>query len=381
MAKESKKANVCWVTGNYHERFLLLNKVKSYLKSRGQIELSVFSSDVTIEYLINQVKQRSCFEKNQRLIILSDWPLYKTTKTTMYNHFIKMCQEAGDDVVVFCNNLKTTSSKVHKAMDKIAKVYNYDSEVKPWDAPRWIIKRLSGMDKTIEESDAKLVSQSVSQGSKGISVDNLFCVLLKICAYVGKRKIIKRDDIMAVCTDNPEFIIWSLYDQMDKSDFCGCMEIIQRGLSGAKNATEFAESIVRSMIWRFKLLLMAREGKANNLETSFVTGKILDLHKMKRQGSGFYTFYKCEEDKSIYSKAMVEKMFVTKYGKPPVLCYDRKRPFLILDAAVEILEKIRIGCTHAESLILLDSLIMTACGIGNQEQLAAIREIGNVKFG
>jgi hypothetical protein len=378
MAKDSKQVSVCWVTGNYHERHALLNKVKSYLESRGPIELSMYSSGETIEFVTSQVKQRSCFEESLRLIVISDWPSYKTTKPTMYNHFIKMCQEAGEDVVVFCNNLQTTSSKFHKAMAKIAKVYTYDSEIKPWDAPRWIMKKLSEMGKSIEETEAKIVSQSINQGSKGVSVDKMFCILYKICSYIGTRKVVKIDDVMSVCTDNPEFIIWSLYNQMDVGNFCGCMETIQQGLSAAKNATEFTEQIVKSMLWRFKLLLMTREGKANKLDTSFISDEISKLSKMKRQGSGYYTTYKIEEDKvkPIYSKAMIETMFNSRHGKPPVLCYDRKRPFLILEAAMDILEKIRIGCTHAESLILLDSLIMIACGIGDQEQLSKIREIG-----
>lgn len=381
-----KEVDVCWLSGNFAQRRRIIDLVKANLASKGGYELSIYDGEETLEYVKSQVQQRDCFG-GRHLVILKDWPAHKTTKDTMYRHFLKMCESVAPGVVLICDNLQTESKKVLNAIEKIGRLYCYDKTVDTRKAVRWVTKNLAGQEKEISDPDAEAMLASVGEldGAYGYDIDRVHLVIEKLCSYVGKRKKITREDVVAVCTDSPNFIIWSLLDSFDKRDYCESIKLFHQALSNSKTPQECIYSMLSIMIWRYRLLLLTREGVGRKMKQGDIIGEVSKLRKLKRTGMGFTSTaevnkYKNGNDIPAYSPKMVEGMFRGTYRKPPVTCYERKEPFLIYEAIVDTFERIRTGCGKLEAIVVFDALIMEICGVASSESLSKIRRVSNGKF-
>ncbi len=385
---EKKQLNVCWVTGNFYQRRQIINKVKAFLASKGEYETTVINGEETFEYVYSVIVQRSCIEETQRLVIINEWPEFKTTRETMYNHFLKMCQLAGSDIVIICNNLQTESKKFLKGMNEISRFYEYDTEVKQWEASGWIHGELSKREKSISDADCQAIAQAVGTKENGytVDIDKMYCMVDKLCGYVGRRQNITLEDVTAVCTDSSDFIVWSLYNHLDKKQYIESMALIQKGLALAKTTEEFVYATLFSMIWRYRMLFFCKEGSAQGWEMDHIVREISKLHKMKKSGNGYGIQYSLETTekesapKSIYSQKVIEKAFEGRNGKPPVLCYSRRELYEILQVVEQTLHRVRAGCTEAESSILLDGIVMLICGVINSDSLSKMRSVCYGKF-
>lgn len=383
MAEEKKQMNVCWLTGNFYQRRQIINKVKAFLASKGEYETTIFDGEETFEYVYGNIVQKSCLEETQRLVIINEWPEIKTTRETMYTHFLKMCKLAGSDTVIICNNLQTESKKFLKGMDEIARFYEYDTEVKQWEASGWISGELHRREKQISDADCQAIAQAVGTKENGytVDIDKMYCMIDKLCCYVGRRQNITSEDVVSVCTDSSDFIIWSLYNHLDKKQYVEAMSLIQKGLSVAKTTEEFVYATLFSMIWRYRMLFFCKEGSAQGWEMNHIVREISKLHKLKKSGTNYeikYTIEKTEKDdapKPVYSQKVVEKAFEGRNGKPPVLCYSRKELYEIIQAVEQTLQRVRAGCTEAESSILLDGIVMLICGVISSDSLAKMRSV------
>jgi DNA polymerase III delta subunit len=379
---EAKQVNICWVTGNHHQRQMVIAKVKDYLKSKGDYETSVYSGEETFEYVSSQIAQRSCFDEGQRLVMINDWPAHKVTKPTMYKHFLKMLQDADPSIVIICNNLQTDAESFMKVIRDIARVYEYENEIKQWEAARWFRAEMAKREREITETDAEAVVQAVGPNESGYvyDLDKLYLSIDKLISFVGNRKIIKSDDVQLVFGDSANFIIWNLYNFLDSKDFYGAVRLAAGGFVSTKDASRVVEEILYPLISRYRMLLFLKEGSAQGWDTTAICLEIAKLGKLKRTGSGFGA--RCTLDttengslKPMYSQKWVEKAFDSGRGKPPVMCYSRKELFEIVQAAEQTLYRVREGCTDAEAIALLDGLFMTACGIGDPELLAQQRSV------
>lgn len=386
--KQENQVNVCWISGNYFERRAFIDKLKAYLDGQGGYELSVYTDEETIEYCQNQILQSSCFSEN-RLFIFNDWPKTNKTKQTFYKNFIELCEKSPDDAIIVCNNLKTESKKVINAFKKMGKFCEFDELVKSKQAPKWFVGECEQKGKSIELKDAEQVIKAIGekQGKYSVEIDRMHSMAEKLCNYVGNRKNITSEDVLTVCTDEPEFIIWNMYDYIDAKDFCGCMNMLAQAQSVSKSVDGFVNQIVSSIIWRYRLILFLKEGIAQKWDTERISREISKLHKLKRKekSSGFLLQYSVDKyengnEKSLYSSQMVNNTISGRYKKPPVLCYSRKEAFLILLAAEETQSKLRSGVTDAEALVLLDALMMTACSLVDNDLLNRIRQVNEAKI-
>lgn len=382
---DKQDVNICWTTGNFHQRHQLINKIKEHVakQSEGDYELSIYDNDVTYEYVRNQIIQTSVFDSH-RLIILNDWPKAKTSGQSFYKEFLRTMKDAPSDVVVICNDLRTTAKKFKEDLKKIAVLYEYDDVVKVKDAPKWISSEISNRGKSIDKQDAQHIANSVgeSDGKYGIDLDQLYCRIKKICDYVGNRKSIKHEDVVSVCSDDYEFIVWKFFDLLDDKKLIEAMQLLEHAHSTSKDTKSFAEGILMSVIWRFRLISILQEYSKQGLDTKDMIKNAMNVHKLSKEGQGRYIIHSVIRDndgnpKPIYSDKMIEKCLNGYYRKPAVACYKRKEALGILMAAEQSLEKIRYGCTKNEVLILLDALVMQACNYIGFKDLEKVREPSN----
>ena len=383
---EKKSINVCWISGSYYHRREFINKVKDQMRSKGGLEMSVFTDEETFEYCKSQIEQISCFSEN-RLIIFNDWPKHKSTAQTFQKHFIEMCKNLSEDTVIICNNLKTRSDKLLKAFKEMGKVVEYDEIVKTREAPGWFEGEMQRRGKVLSTNDARTAVQSLGeiQGKYGVSIDRMVSLAIKIESYVGKRKNISPEDIMTVCTDDPAFIIWSIYNSLDAKDQVESMRMVFKGEAVCKDVQSFVNQTLSSFIWRYRLLALLVECVAKGMEEKQIYKEAEGIFKLNREGSGLsirYTVDKTEagKPKPMYSYNMIKNMLSGYYQKPPVSCYTRKQAYLILEACIETQEKIRAGVTDAEATLMLDSLILTICGTVSSDDFRPLRKINNLLY-
>lgn len=388
---KTKEVNICWLSGNYHQRRQIILKLMSYMASKGSYEYLSYDKDASFEYVSIQLRQNSIFDTSQRLVVLNDWPSFEGTKETLYRRFVKIFEGLANGVVLVCNNLETQSGKFMDVVKKVGVVYDYPTNIPTGRATGWIGGELSKRGKDISQEDAEKVSQAAGQeeGTYGVDVDKLFCIIDKLCCYIGKKKSITLPDVMAVCTESQDFIIWSMYDAMDRRDFCECIRFLHLGISNAKSLKDFAGSTTNSIIWRYKLLFLAKECTSSGRTPEAAIDSIMMLNRLSKTGSNFLTQYAIKsedsENKPLYSKKMVDKMFDGKYRKPPVQCYNRKDLFLIIKAAIETLNKLRDSAvgfvlSDSEILVILEALLMTICGVGDETSLQGIRRLTHGKL-
>jgi DNA polymerase III delta subunit len=393
VAAKTKEVNLCWATGNYHQRWQLIQNLVGYLKSGGDFEYCSYDKDVSFEYVSAQVRQNSLFDSSRRLIVLHDWPSFQGTRETLYKRFGKLFEDIADGVILFCDNLESKSKNFLDIVARLGKVYTYPDSVETYKAAGWISGEIAKRGRIISGEDADKIAQAVGQkdGTKGIEVDALYCLLDKLCLYVGKRKTISLPDIIAVCTESPDFITWSLFDALDKKDFCEAVKFLNIGFSNAKNFGEFAETLLNSMIWRYTLIFLAREGIASGLTNEAVVSQISGLNKLTRKGSGFLVTYSqaideaTSQSRARYGRKMVDSIFDNRYRRPPVSYYNRKEPFLIVKGSIETLNKMRDSSagyvlSDSEIILNLELLLMAVCGVIEPEAAAKVRRFTHGKF-
>jgi len=369
MGSDTKQANVCWLTGNYHDRKRIINKVKDLLSSHGELECVVCDNETPLVRLQSLISRRGCFEK-QRLIILNDWPDTTISNATLYNKFLKMCELVPEGVVLICNNLKTDAKKFLEGINAIAKVYSFEEEMWQNQADAWVVVEMSRREKEISTSNASIITSAVGTTESGymVSIDKLHAMCSLLSFYVGKRKSITKEDVVAVCADSSSFVIWNLYNHLDAKDYISSIKMLNHRANVSKTARTFAEQVLHSMIWRYRILFFAKEATSSNMTMTDVIASASEWYKIKKTGSGLSckcTYDLTEKDnrpKPIYNQKVIEKLFDGKYRKPPVVSYSRQSTYRILQILERALQRVRYGCTENEIIILLDTVVMLICG-------------------
>jgi len=384
----TKQINVCLLTGNFHDRQQVLEQLKSQL---GDFELSVFDGSETFEYIYSQVISQSCFSE-KRLLILNALPKYKGTQQTFMKKFKEMLKNVPEDCVVVLNNIQV-SPQFTKYIKEIGKVFEYEKVIDRQEAPYWIVQELKKLDKKIEEIDADVLVESMklveytSNGWKkhGVNVDSLMLSLNKLCSYLGNRKVVKREDVVAICIDSKEFIIWNLMNLLDDKNYAGATTMLAKAISPEKLVDE-SYYLMTTMLWRYKCLLYLKECMAQGWDEDKIKYEFSLLHKMKRSGLGGkmsmeLSLQKDGKPQQLFSEAMMRSNLKGRYGqRPSVANYSRKELFYIVKAINEGLTKIRIGCTQTEVLLVFDSIFMMICGVVDYEESARLRSVTDGRF-
>jgi len=391
----SKDINIFWLSGNYHDRVFYLNKIKDRIGDCAYISID---SDVSFEYVETQMFEQDFFSP-KRLIVINSWPKPKGTKTAMYTKFLELLDKFPKEYYIVFNDLSGIDKKFLEYVDKNGKLLLCEQYIDRKYATRWVVNKLKENNKQIDDELADMLVESIGskEGAKnpltledppkylkGIDLDRLHILIGKICSFIGNRKKIKKDDIFMVCEDSSEFIIWNLINLLDERDYCGCMKLIHKALSNARNEEETVAQVIHTLLWRYKLLWFIKEGLSLGLTQNQILQESKLLYKTERTGFGFRIVLTASRDdngalKPIYGEYVINKAMEGSYNqKSPVSCYDRKHLFEIYRALVETLMKIRSGSKDADPITLMDMMILTICSRDNEDSIRKTRMISNM---
>ena len=361
---DKKKVNVCFLKGNLFQRKEILQKIKNSFET---FELSIYDKSSSYKYVEQKILEYSCFSEN-RIIILNELPSSSQTRTTVLNHLKKLLLIIPSDCLLILNNLDISSKSFLSVVNKIGKVFEFDQIIDREAAKKYIFKYFKDKDKKIEIKNVDIIVESISFGDKKIDLDKLFLLLDKMNQYVGRKKDIKKEDVIAVCSHSNDFIIWDLFNKLDEKNICRSLLLVNNVVSVIEKIEEEVSRIINLMLWRYKLLLYSKGYAVKNVKIEEISQNISNLNKLERKGKDFRIITNKKKDKEgnvihAYSKKNIESLFRSYYGrKPTIQCYTEDELLLINYTLYQSLLKIRSGCTISEIVILLELICMVICG-------------------
>ncbi len=357
------------IEGSLKKRQEILKKIR---ESLGSFDEYVITSKNNINEVIHQITQSGCF--SDQLFIIEELPSLSNSKSksTDRSKVLSIFEDVIPNVpygntVVF-NNLNINSKGFIKIVEKNGEVLKFQQKVSVSDATNFLTSYYSKKNVEIEYETAKTLPEALIEPfAKEIDADVFRIMVKKLDMYIGGRKSIKKDDILIICKDMSEsYLIWTLYDYLDKKDFEGALRFCRVYLYRDSQISygDFLKTLY-TISARYRLLLFLR----NTIIDQGITKKeeiiniVRELKKISFQGKDTNMCIKVS-DKG-YEEAFSEKMIykILSGGNNSVLSrYTTEQLNLIIYAISKASMKLRVGCTQSEIDIAFEFILMTICG-------------------
>jgi DNA polymerase III delta subunit len=361
--------NVVLLSGNFYQRQRVLDKIKNSL---GSYELSIFNNDYSYDYVEQSILENSMFP-GHKLYIINEWPQSKMSRPTMITHFKKMLSSFAADPdfkekVVVLNNLDFSGDGLIKHVAQFGLTYAFEQTVTKYRASEWIRASLKEAEKNIEDYLSDIAVEAVTTTDK-VNLDKVFLLVNKLIDYTGTRKKITEDDVMQVCSQSDDFVIWNLFNKLDDKNASECISFINKLAANAK-FEDLVEGILHGMYRKYKSLIFLSDcvrQKKNQKEMTEEISKLLKLVKKGLDSRITFDHKRDErgniEDTPIYSAKEIAVVLNGFYGKKAsVSCYKTDELLNIIELIGLAQMRIREGCTSSEYAIVLEMLCLSICG-------------------
>ena len=369
------------VQGNLKERRGFLSNLKDSL---GDYELSVFDEDDHYDYVSQMITELSCFGE-RRLFIIKELPdiQVKSTKrgaelkalkrTKVLNSFKKLFSIIPTGNIVLFDNINISSAPFLKEAEKYGEVKKYVQKI-PKSSTRsdeitaqTIIFRYFKKTKIdLSENIASMLADSLNLSGDSVDIDKLDLLLMKLYNYVYGKSHITENDVYAVCSTSKEFIVWTLYNILEGDEknkkYSKAFKVVIDFLSNTRYFQYDATMLIQSMLWRYGLLLMAKDSINRRISKKEIVRNISNIKKLKREGKAQKIRMSSKEDKPEYSIKMIDTIIERRRGKEVLSYYTFDKLLLIYYVISKSLVKIRSGCPVSEIITLLQMILLTICG-------------------
>lgn len=356
---EKKKVNLCWILGNYNQRKSILEKIKK----SDNFNIDVMDDDISLEYFRSIVSENSCFGE-RKLIILNEYP--KSNSNNYSKEFLSVIQNMSDDVVLVLNNLSTRYGRIKKYIQDNGKIYEYDSELTKNKAAVFLRKLFEQENYKIEGKALNVLIETFGSYNNKISIDKMYILYNKIISYIGGSKNITFEKIIPCCTDQSDFVVWSLFDALDQHDAKGCISIFSRFIEQSTNIKGDFEFLISNFFWRFELLLL--------IKMSDDTKHLEDLCKIKFTGSSFNSVPELQmkngEAVPMYSDKAINVLKNGFYEKVPAVSrYNKKKLMQVVYSLHRIYNNLREGFSPSKIYMMFEYLFIFICDNLNYKYL------------
>jgi len=374
------KVRVCLISGGFNFRLEILGKIKSFLKKH---ESHSYGKETVAEYIEQQVLSVNLFDTT-RLVVLTSIPVFGSGGAKSKDRIKKIIENIPENCVVVFNGIDKgkRTEWLFKLVRKIGKIYESPQYITKSSAINYVEKSFDQDNKKIEEGSAEFLISIIGEVyKKGVDVDKLYLSLKKLHSFTAGNKEITKSDILKTSDQDKEYIMWKLFENMDKRDYVGCLNVYRKARDLVRLEKDSAMQILNNIRWRYRLLLFLKESKKLGYENEKILDDISGLKKLKRSGSGHHAIYdfdktedKEEKIKTQYSMGMAKNMLVGNYGYESAISkYNFKEIYNILLSVTESLFKIRSCCNDAEVALAVDNVFMTSCGVVNTKVLTSLR--------
>lgn len=362
------QAHVTMLKGNWFQRQSVLKKIKDTL---SPCDISVYDNADSYNIVERDILENSCFSET-KLIIITDYPMISAPNKTkarakVLSNLREILHKVPENTFVVLNNIETRSKKFIKYIEEVGKVFDFEKTISKSRSMVYINKILENMEKTIDEDAINIVLDSLSKGTDTVNIDDIMLLFRKIENYVGKRSKIKYEDVIKICTDSEDFIIWTLLNSLDTRDYKRCLEIID--ILSQKSSNSLSQDIypVFSMLmWKYRLLLITKDNFLRGLNQKETWEVLSKMIKFESKGNNFKRVLSPKKNKngtnaSMYSYGAFKNLF-NGYGKTPsVKCYNKEDLLYNINIIEEAIITIRMGCTDSEARGALELVCLAIC--------------------
>jgi len=381
MSEEDIKIRACWLSGSFfHCKFIL-----SQLKEKIGIEkVYIYDENDSAEKIEMEINGNDLFNE-RKIILLKGIPHFKGTVDKSNKKWIELIKGITDDYFLIVHSDDTSSRlSIYNYIKKNGKVFDPPSHLKKKEALAYFSERIEELNKVIDPDMVKYVIDGMGNTAKGVPVDKIIVFIKAMMAYVGRKKNIEKEDVMRCFSMNKDFVIWDILNAIDDRDIVKCQELVYLNCLNSSSVKSALEGILATSLWRFRLLLMIKDCKSNNLSDKELLVKVKEFSKTSREGSGYSTTYKAdsEEDKlkPVYSDFVINNLINGFYGQEATI---NKYSITELLGCVKVLEeciiKTRVSLTETEALLSFDSFLYYICRCKDMDY-EILEDLRSVKY-
>jgi hypothetical protein len=350
-----------WIDGPFSETKEIVKNLSSGFESI--LKVNIYSSFDNVESFIYQ---EDCFSSN-RLVIFKDIPDNKTNNS---NKLKKITDNLPETCSIVFENLTgegVKSLQNHVLKNKKSKNFYVEKLLTKENARFYVIDKFSQRGKAITEdiADKMVLINGFDAHEKGINADILYLLVEKISQYAGKRKNIEEKDILINSFPSDSFEEFSILEALDSKDPTYIYNQMNRFFEKGETGLVIANKFLTIGLWRYKMLLLIKEGNAFFADKQKTKEELLKFNKLSDKGNGhnIITYVDLNdngETKRLYNDFFLSKSIFGAYNvKAYADLYTRKDLVRIIKSFYNAIEQIRSG--HSFPMFLVDSIVLSIC--------------------
>jgi len=361
--------------GNMVERKRALKQIRDSFTE--DFDTTIFDKADHYDYVSQAVTEISCFG-GYKLFIMKELPRIEATtetkaRTKVLSHLKKIFPSIPAGNILILDNIGISAESFLGEVKKFGKVYKFKQKVNKSDGKTIVNNYFKKKSITLDQDVSQLLVDSLNLQGDDVDVDKLHLTIIKFHHYIhGKNKVTK-NDVYDVCSSSKEFVIWTIYNMLDdisssKTKYIGSvMGMVNDFLNNVKYFEHEAVMILRSMLWRYGLLLLVKNGVNNKTSQKEINAQISNICKLESRGKSYNIKMGPKISKNLilpeYSSKMINSVMNNYYGKAPLSCYNYGQLLLIYYTLMKVMIKVRAGCTESEIKIAISIVISVICGV------------------
>lgn len=379
----SDKAKVAWLSGNLHERKLLLAKIREQFAGA---DIRTLEGDYTVAYLEQIIRQDSIFSE-KRVIFVKDIPKLTSTRQTMVNQLKKLLDDIPDDCLIVFNGIPADDEKaISGHVAKIGKFFDYADKLDPNQSVAWLQGIFRELGKEIETADAQLLidTSGYDKNVGGIGVDLLRMAATKIALYIGRRKNVTTEDVQVNIFPSEEVVIWDILDALDSKDLSRCHSSFLKLVEKEQSVIGAVNILYNISLPRYRLLMFLKEGMAQKKSKQEVAKEAIAMRKLSQTGVGWGMKMSPEiaesggnagQPKGMFNEFGVNAALNGGFGKKATIdLYSRKEIIRIVNCIEGGFGELRARSTSESAMMIMaDVLFLAACTQVDDKILGELR--------
>lgn len=391
---DDSKVHVAWLSGSYHLRNSMMKKIRNKF---SDFEYIVVDEETPFEFLMSKIRSGGCFDSGRLICILGLPKTKNPAEKKKYLTRIKalFAGEMENCFVVF-NGIDTGKERaLFNAVKDFCKLYDYQVEISPKESAVYIGKRLKAHGLTADTDVCYALGEycGKSSGTKGYDADKIEMAITSLRFALGEKAQITREHIESITFNYDEFVIWDMMNALDAKDCEQVMALVSKMGATASSFNRSITDMLTTLIWRYRLILMIREGYSTKDSREQILADIASMRKMTKTGTGLSAIYEPMLLKSganegdpapVWSPQVASIAMDGMYGgSAAVDQWNRGQIYRFVWALSEGLKLLR-GATESESLIIADSVLMLGCDLLDMKNvkkvLSSIQRVRDVQF-
>jgi len=224
------------------------------------VELS--GNDITASALIVELRQRSFFIKNKKLIILENADNFVEENTKTLEKYLSAPSTCAI-LVLICNKCDKRT-KLSGIIQKTG-VFVDCKKIKEYHVQNWVISRARHYEKTMNAKAAKQLTENV-----GNNLAILDKQIEKLSIYKSDKKTIDEKDVGVLVSADRDRTVFEFTEAIAQKDISRSLKILSQLLTHGENSVK----IITLLSWQIKRLWRARQLLERGVDEQYIVKEL-----------------------------------------------------------------------------------------------------------